>query len=144
MRKCLFGAALLAFSATGLTAAAGEYADQKVVYHNSGGDAGYFARFLGNVSNHIEAVGEDHVRILVVDHGDGLDLFDAMEADPRIAKRVEALRGKGVRFLICDKTLEARQIDWRTLPGVRQDDIVPSGVAEIAKLEGEGYAYIHP
>ena len=65
-------------------------------------------------------------------------------SDPKIAKRVAGLRDKGVRFLICRKTLEAREIDWRTLPGVQEADIVPSGVAEIAKLEGEGFAYIHP
>ena len=43
-----------------------------------------------------------------------VDLFEAMETDPKIAKRVAGLRDKGVRFLICRKTLEAREIDWRT------------------------------
>lgn len=123
---------------------AGDYADQKVVYHNNGGEEGYFAKLLGNISNHIEAVGEDHVQILVVDNGYGLDLFDAMESDPKIARKVETLRGQGVRFLICQKTLEARGVAWQDLPGVTEADVVPSGVAEIAKLEGEGYAYIHP
>lgn len=152
MRQSLFCAALVAalaapaFTPTAFapTAFAGDYADQKVVYHNSGGDEGYFTRLLGNISNHIEAVGADHVEIVVVDHGNGLDLFETMENDPKIAKRVAGLRDKGVRFLICRKTLEAREIDWRTLPGVQEADIVPSGVAEIAKLEGEGFAYIHP
>lgn len=146
MRQSLLRAALTAALAAVFApmALAGDYADQKVVYHNSGGDEGYFTRFLGNISNHIEAVGADHVQILVVDHGNGLDLFQAMENDPKIAKRVEVLREKGVRFLICRKTQEAREIDWRTLPGVQEADIVPSGVAEIAKLEGEGFAYIHP
>ncbi len=30
------------------------------------------------------------------------------------------------------------------LYGVKDEDIVPSGVAEIARLQGLGYVYIHP
>lgn len=144
-RLTLAAAVLAAVLAGGIVSAAEQdYADQKVVYHNSGGEPGYFTRFLGNISNHLEAVGEDHVQIIVVDHGAGLDLFDAMAEDPKIAKRVDMLRGKGVRFLICQKTLDARHVDWRSLPGVQETDVVPSGVAEIAKLQGDGFAYIHP
>ncbi|MBP6999935.1 DsrE family protein [Amaricoccus sp.] len=134
-------ALFLALPAGGFAA---DYADQKVVYHNNGGDADYFTRFLGNITNHIDAVGADHLRIVVIDHGDGLDLFEAMAADPKIARRVETLRGEGVRFLICQKTLTARDVDWHDLPGVTEADIVPSGVAEIARLQGDGYVYIHP
>lgn len=144
----LLAAGAIAAAASGLAfpgrAFAADYVDQKVVYHNSGGDEGYFGRFLVNIANHLDAVGKDHVQIVVVDHGAGLDLFDAMATDPKIAKRVETLRGEGVRFLICEKTLTARKIDWQSLPGVTEADIVPSGVAEIAKLQGEGFAYIHP
>ncbi len=49
-----------------------------------------------------------------------------------------------MRFLICANTLKERQIDWHSLYGVTQNDIVPSGAAELARLQGMGFVYIHP
>jgi intracellular sulfur oxidation DsrE/DsrF family protein len=50
----------------------------------------------------------------------------------------------GVRFLVCGHTLRERKIDRNTLYGVTEDEVVPSGVAELARLQGMGFAYIHP
>ena len=126
---------------------AGYYKDQKVVYHNDGGSPEnkvYFKRLLNNIKNHVEAVGKDHLDLRVVDHGDGLILFQAANDDKELASRVETLKAQGVKFLICNNTLTERKIDWHTLYGVKQDDIVPSGVAELARLQGMGFVYIHP
>ena len=75
MRKLLY-AALLAplLSVTALAAgeaAPGYYTPQKVVYHNDGAppdNGAYFKRLLGNIRNHVEALGRDKVEIRVVDH----------------------------------------------------------------------------
>jgi intracellular sulfur oxidation DsrE/DsrF family protein len=48
-----------------------------------------------------------------------------------------------VRFLICANTLRERKIDWHDLYWVKAEDIVPSGVAELARLQGLGFVYIH-
>ncbi|MDJ0387087.1 DsrE family protein [Roseomonas sp. E05] len=147
------------------------YADQKVVYHNDGGpntmsivkrlylmvrglvsqedvtgeaNEPYFQGLLGNIRNHINAVGKDHVQIRVVDHSSGVELFKLANHDKALAAKMDALRADGVRFLICANTLNAAHIDWHQLHGVSEEDIVPSGVAEIARLEGMGYVYIHP
>ncbi|MBK3397717.1 MULTISPECIES: DsrE family protein [Methylobacterium] len=130
----------------GSEAPAGYYADQKVVYHNDGGldGAAYFKRLLGNLRNHVEAVGKAHVEIRVVSHGDGVALFQSAVNDKEVAARIDALKGIGVRFLICANTLRERKIDRGTLYGVTEDDVVPSGVAELARLQGMGFAYIHP
>lgn len=61
-----------------------------------------------------------------------------------LASRLDDLRGARVRFLICANTLKERQIDWHSLYGVTQNDIVPSGAAELARLQGMGFVYIHP
>ena len=125
----------------------GYYSPQKVVYHNDGSpanDGAYFKRLLGNIRNHVEALGKDKVEIRVVDHGDGLILFQMAKDDRDIAGRIEALKATGVRFLICNNTLTERKIDWHGLYGVKEDDIVPSGVAELARLQDLGFAYIHP
>ncbi len=122
------------------------YQDQKVVYHNDGGgpdNASYFRRMLNSIRNHVEAVGKDHVEIRVVDHGAGVELFQLANGDKDLASRLDGLRKVGVRFLICANTLKERQIDVHALYGVTQDDIIPSGAAELARLQGMGFVYIH-
>jgi intracellular sulfur oxidation DsrE/DsrF family protein len=124
----------------------GYYRDQKVVYHNDGGgpdNAAYFKRILNTIQNHIEAVGKEHVEIRVVDHGGGVELFQMARSEKELAGRLDSLREQGVRFLICANTLKERQIDWHTLYGVLETDIVPSGAAELARLQGMGFVYIH-
>ena len=131
----------------GSEAPAGYYADQKVVYHNGGAGpdgAAYFKRLLANLRNHVEAVGKAHVEIRVVSLGDGVGLFQSAANDTELAGRIDALKGMGVRFLVCANTVRERKIDRTTLYGVGEDDLVPSGVAELARLQGMGFAYIHP
>ena len=155
LRPLALGLVLAAFGlvlATGqghaqLAPPPGYYKDQKVVYHNDGGtpdNAAYFRKLLTNIRNHVNAVGKDHIEVRVVDHGDGLILFQLANQDADLAKRIDALKADGVKFLICGRTLAERHIDWHTLYGVKEGDLVPSGVAELARLQGMGYVYIHP
>ena len=145
-----FALLLTAMCATGAAAGkapAGYYTDQKVVYHNDGGfpdNQTYFRRLLNNLRNHVAALGKDHVEIRVVDHGDGIILFQSAMTDEKLAKAIDARKADGVRFLICQNTLDERKIDWHTLYGVTEQDIVPSGVAELVRLQMMGYVYIHP
>ncbi|MCE4226476.1 hypothetical protein HCU64_22265 [Methylobacterium sp. C25] len=125
----------------------GYYTSQKVVYHNDGGppdNVTYFKRLLGNLRNHVQAVGKDRLDLRVVDHGDGVSLFQIAQNDKDLSGGIDTLKTQGVRFLICNNTLTERNIDWHTLYGVREDDIVPSGVAELARLQGMGFVYVHP
>ena len=143
-----FALLLIAMFATGVWAApAGYYTDQKVVYHNDGGgpdNATYFRKLLNNLRNHVAALGKDHVEIRVVDHGDGVVMLQMAKTDEKLAQAIDARKAEGVRFLICQNTLDERNIDWHTLYGVSQQDIVPSGVAELARLQMMGFVYIHP
>jgi uncharacterized protein len=145
----LFAAVLMLFGLSAESVAAepvGYYQDQKVVYHNDGGgpdNSAYFKRMLNSIRNHIEAVGKEHIEIRVVDHGGGVELFQMANADKDLASRLDTLRDQSVRFLICANTLKERQIDWHTLHGVKENDIVPSGAAELARLQAMGFVYIH-
>jgi uncharacterized protein len=143
-----FALLLTAMFATGVWAApAGYYTDQKVVYHNDGGgpdNATYFRKLLNNLRNHVAALSKDHVEIRVVDHGDGVVMLQMAKTDEKLAQAIDARKAEGVRFLICQNTLDERNIDWHTLYGVSQQDIVPSGVAELARLQIMGFVYIHP
>ena len=125
---------------------AGYYKDQKVVYHNDGGgsdNTAYFKRMLNSIKNHVAAVGKDHLEIRVVSHSAGVELFQTANTDKDLAARIDAIKALGVSFLICNNTLREREIDWHTLYGVKEEDIVPSGVAELARLQGMGFVYVH-
>lgn len=121
------------------------YEAQKFVYHNNGKgeDSGkYFKALLKNFANHLDAVGDSRMDIKVVSHGDGVKLFQNPDAE--LAKSIDALRVRNVQFLICRNTLTERKIDWKTLHGVKEADLVPSGVAELVRLQQKSYIYVHP
>jgi intracellular sulfur oxidation DsrE/DsrF family protein len=139
-------ASFAGLSGSALSAApAGYYRDQKVVYQNNGGppdDAAFFRHLLGHLRAHFAAVGATHLEVRVVDFGTGVDVFSLAQTDKALAGQIDEVRALGVRFLMCANTLRFRKIDWRTLYGVKEDDIVPAGVAELARLQGMGFAYI--
>ncbi len=128
---------------------------QKVVYHINGGDAAQQAAALGNIRNHLTAIGTDKVDVKVVMHGDGLSLLLPPEnlsqtkmkmanANPQMQARIDALKNDGVQFQICANTLQGRSIPTSALYGFQESDIVPSGVAQLSILQMQGYTYIKP
>jgi len=116
--------------------------EEKVVYHIN--DSANAAVAMRNVMNHLNA--SPDAKIAVVTHGKGIDflLIDARneKGDLHVAQ-VAALKEKGVSFRVCNNTLVSRKIDPATV--VLEATIVPSGVAEIGKLQAkEGYVYLKP
>jgi intracellular sulfur oxidation DsrE/DsrF family protein len=124
------------------------YAPQKVVYHvnypGGEGDKAYKGA-MQNIQNHINAVGVDNIEIKVVMHGNGVGLVQNAKNDQGLQTIIGGLKSQKVAFQVCNNTLVGRKISWENdLYDVWEEDIVPSGVAEIAKLQLEGYAYIKP
>ena len=137
MKKLLLAATLVA--CVSLVSAQ----DIKVVYHvNTGLDSA--AAVLNNIQNHLSA--EPKARIVVVTHGPGIDflLDSAKDSKGReFSASVSSLSGKGVEFRVCNNTLVTRNIDPAKL--LMESKIVPSGVAEVAKLQArEGFVYLKP
>lgn len=125
---------------------AGYYTFQKVVYQNDGGwpdDRAYFERLLHNLAAHLAAT-EGKVEIRVVSFSAGVKLFQLAKTDADLAASVDSLRSKGVHFLVCRNTLKGMNLRLEDLYRVQTTDIVPSGVAEIARLQGLGFVYVHP
>ena len=133
------------------------YDKQKVVYHINYDNPKKQAGALRNIQNHINAVGAENLDIKVVLHGNGLALLldpDSLErlkkfkhanANDKMTAKIDGLKNQGVSFNVCANTVRGRKVDLNIdLYDVEQSDIVPSGVAEVAKLQQEGYAYIKP
>lgn len=144
------------FAFTVPAAIAGSYGKQKVVYHINYDNPKAQAGALRNIQNHINAVGKDNLDLKVVLHGKGVSLLldpDSVKntklplgnATTSITAKIDGLKEQNVSFHICANTLKGKKISYdNDLYDVSQGDIVPSGVAELAKLQAEGYTYIKP
>ena len=132
------------------------YGKQKVVYHINYDDPKAQAGALRNIQNHINAVGAENLDLKVVMHGKGLSLLlepDALKntklkygnATDKMQAKISGLKDQGVDFQVCSNTLKGKKIDFENdLYDVEKADIVPSGVAELARLQAMGYTYIKP
>ena len=118
---------------------------QKVVYHINYNDEAQLKAALGNVKNHMSAVGQDKIEIIVVMHGNGVDLLKIANTNLDMQQKVIGLKKDGVAFEVCNNTLVNKKINYKNdLFDVSEKDIVPSGVAEVATLQQKGYVYIKP
>jgi uncharacterized protein len=115
----------------------------KVVYHLSDGIA-QATRAIGNIRNHLAA--DPTAKIVVVTHGAGIDfLLDGAVTTSKqpFSGSIGDLAAKGVEFRVCNNTLVARNIDPSKV--VLEASVVPSGVAEVARLQArEAYVYLRP
>jgi uncharacterized protein len=135
-------AVLAAVLFTGGQAIAGER-DEKVVYHVN--DSQNATAALRNIGNHLDAT-DGKAKIIVVTHSKGIDfLLDGAEdknGNPYNIP-VEKLKQRGVDFRVCAITLKTRKLDPKRV--IPEAQVVPSGVAEIGKLQTrEGYVYLKP
>ena len=142
--KTLAARSLLLFGlAAGFSVPALAGDEIKVVYHLADGNE-QAERALANLRNHLRA--EPNTRIVVVALGDGVKflLEGATERSGKsFAAAVAALAAQGVEFRVCNNTLAAHGIAASRV--VSEAKIVPSGVAEIARLQAkEGYVYLRP
>lgn len=109
-----------------------------VVVHLSEGDPGKHANVLRNVANLLSELG-DGTPVELVAHGPGLDVALATAAH---ADQVRALLARGVTVAACANTMRSRELDSGALiEGVR---VVPAGVAELARRQWQGWAYLRP
>ena len=124
------------------------YGKQKVVYHinyDGGSDDKKYRGAMRNIQNHINAVGAENMDIKVVLHGNGLGLLSQAKTNELLQGQVLELKGQDADFHVCNNTLKGRKISYENdLFDVFEEDIVPSGVAELSHLQLQGYTYIKP
>jgi uncharacterized protein len=140
---CTLSLALVTGLLSGSVAAQGNQQVVRVVYHIS--EAGEQpSRGLQYIRNHLEA--DPKAQIVVVAHAAGVDFLMKGAKTPRgnaYRETIEELELQGVKFSVCEITLRERNLQRDQF--VEQAGFVPSGVAEIGRLQSrEGYAYIKP
>ena len=137
----LIAAASLALA--GCAGTAGPVGPDKVVYHLNAG-LEQAANGLRNVRNHLEV--NPKAQIVVVAHAQGVDYLMKGKKDANgnpYEIIVQELKSQGVRFDVCEITLRNRKLTRDQF--IEEADFVPSGVAEIARLQQrEGFAYLRP
>ena len=138
----LLAAAPMTHAVQPVEAAAPAAPEEKVVYHVN--DTANARAAMNNVNNHLNAA--PNAKIVVVTHGKGIDFLLKGAEDSNgnpYEIGVQTLKGKGVDFRVCANTLKSRQLDASAV--VEEATVVPSGVAEIGKLQAqEGYVYLKP
>jgi hypothetical protein len=134
--KSLIAAACLVLSA------GAALAQDKVVYHFDNAVA-QGLKGLRNVRNHLDT--DPAARITVVTHAEGVDMLleGAKSANgTEYAPLVSDLKSRGVNFEICEITLRNRGLKKEQF--IQEAGFTPSGVVRIARLQGQGHAYIKP
>ena len=147
MRRILFAviALLVGFTSAGAMAQAASSANDpvKVVYHLMEG-TDQAMRAMNNIRNHLQA--DPKAKIVVVTHGQGIDFLLDGTKDRNgqgFESRIAGLANQGVEFRVCRNTLEQRKIHESKV--VQEARIVPSGVAEVARLQAkEHFVYLRP
>jgi len=91
-----------------------------------------------NVENFRESVGAANSEVTVIVHGNGIGMVQTSNAAQ--AERMKKLMTEGVKFMACENTMKRKKISKEEImPGV---GFVDSGVAEVVRLQTDGWAYI--
>ena len=121
----------------------GPIGPDKVVYHLGEG-LPQASNGLRNIRNHLEV--NPKAQIVVVAHAQGVDYLMKGKKDANgnpYETIVQDLKRRGVRFDVCQITLRNRKLTQDQF--IEESTWVPSGVAEIARLQQrEGFAYLRP
>lgn len=138
------GAATLSPSVAQAQASAQETKTPKAVYHLDDSQANGL-KALRNIRNHLNTAPETD--IVLVAHSQGVDMF--MEgarhgqSGTDFAPLIADLKAKGVKFQICEITLQRRNLSKDKF--ILEVDYTPSGVVALTDLQlKEGRAYIKP
>ncbi|WGD52288.1 DsrE family protein [Bradyrhizobium sp. CB1650] len=97
-----------------------------------------------NVSEYYKGLGEK-VRIEVVTFGPGLHML--REDTSPVKARIEemALRSPEVSFKACGNTQDKMQkAENKSIPIIKQAEVVKSGVVRVMELQEKGWAYVKP
>ena len=136
---------LALFALFSLTLCNPAVAQDKIVYHIDNTEA-QATKGLRNIRNHLDVAPD--TKIVVVTHADGVDMLlegakDKKNPNIDYGSLVSALKSRGVRFEVCEITLQNRNLNKNAFS--LDAEFTPSGVVRIGQLQTrERYGYIKP
>lgn len=93
-----------------------------------------FVKQLENLTEHWP-----NAKYEVVLYNQGLELV--MKNNTKYQSRLQALKSKGVKFVVCENTLKNRKISKDAFPEILVE-YTPAGIAEIVEKQEQGWSYI--
>jgi len=118
------------------------FAEHKIVLQLSDGDPHKQALVISVANNLLKAYDPDKIAIEVVAFGPGIDL---LRSESPNRQRVESLISQGVRFDVCENTVDTVERETGKRP-----EIIPAatpvqvGVGQILWLTENGYTLVRP
>jgi uncharacterized protein len=113
----------------------------KVVFHVDWEKEECLVMALNNIKNLLKEIPSEQASIYLVANGASARLF-RRERALQYAPDMEHLSRKGVRFLVCNNSLNNFGIGKDEL--AESCEVIPAGILELIRLQNEGYAYIKP
>ena len=111
----------------------------KVVFQVSDADPKKWNLALNNAKNIQDDVGKNNSQVEIVAYGPGISM---LQFDTEVGERIKDALDAGITIIACENSMHSQKLS--------KDDMFPdiayakSGVAEIARKELRGYAYIRP
>ena len=117
----------------------------KVLYHTDSSDIKVAKYAMALINKHIDAEGgPEKINLVVVVHGPALELFDKIDADPVLVKKLKMAVDKGAQPEMCQVSMKLFDKPLASL----LDGFIPTkhpvAVKRIADLQEEGFLYIKP
>ena len=115
--------------------------DIKVVSPITTGDYDLLRMKLRNLLNGAAAAkqGNGRLEARLIFYARAPKLLTTAELPQDVREDLDAARAAGVKIEICNNTLREQGLDFHTLYGVTEGDIVPSGFLEVARLQQHGF-----
>ena len=112
-------------------------AGHRVVFEVTTDSPDAWQAILNNVDNLKIALG-DKTQVRVVAHGKGLGLL--LATNVALKERMQNASARGVIFAACENTMKKQNVKKEQL--LPFATTVDSGIAEVVRKQGEGWAYI--
>lgn len=108
----------------------------KAVFQVSDADPQKWNLTLNNARAALAELGPG-TTIEIVAFGPGIGM---LKAESEVATRLTEAAGNGVKLAACQNTMRGQHLEIKDMHP--QITVVPSGVGEIIRKQGEGYAYV--
>lgn len=118
-----------------------EYKNTKIAVHlNSLPNEDQMKKMLMSFGHMRNA--DQTVDVKVVVHGPAMDLFVKSKLSEAAKTFLDKSRAFGVQYLLCHNSMTTQKVAISELYEVKNEDIIPAAILELANLQKKGFAYI--